>query len=59
MGPRTRERGRPGGTVARGARRRGAGGAAPPPAQKGVAAAREPTAQFYSLSSRNKKVAIY
>lgn len=33
--------------------------AAPPPAQNGDAAAREPTAQFYSLSRRNKKVAIY
>ena len=29
------------------------------PAPNGVAAAREPTARFYSLSSRNKKVAIY
>lgn len=29
------------------------------PAQNGVPAARKPTARFYSLSSRNKKVAIY
>lgn len=35
------------------------GGAATPPAPNGVAAAGEPTARFYSLSSRNKKVAIY